>query len=71
MHITGKLVVANKSIEVNFMDGDAITAHTCSNQIVFPRGAFTDTTESFEIFAAGLKAVTSVSAQSPLSFNTV
>ena len=74
MHITGKLVVVKKSIQVEFMDGDdagAIVAHTCSSQIVFPRGAFSDTEESFQTFTMALKAVVAVSVESPLSFNLV
>ena len=74
MHITGKLVVTKKSIQVEFMDGDdagAIVAHTCSSEIVFPRGAFSDSKESFETFTMALKAVINVSVESPLSFNMV
>ena len=60
MHVTGKTTVKKKSIEVDFMEeSTAITAHTCSNLLVFPRNSsmFTDTEESFSNFNAALTAV--------------
>ena len=67
LHVTGKVMVSTRSIQVDFLDdSEAITAHTCSSLIVFPRGAFTD---SFEAFCAALKAV--ISSSSPLSFNMI
>lgn len=69
MHITGKAIPMKKSIQVLFVDDDpgAIVAHTCSNQIMFPRVSFPDTEEAFQNFVLALKAVIA----SPLSFNMV
>lgn len=67
LHVTGKVVASTRSIQVDFLDdSEAITAHTCSSLLVFPRGAFTD---SFEDFCAALKAV--ISNSSSLSFNMI
>lgn len=66
MYVTGKIMIAKKSIQVLFMDdSQAITAHTCSGLLVFPRGVF----RSYEDFSVALKAV--VSTRSSVSFNIV
>lgn len=63
MHVTGKIVVKPRSIKVNFTDSDgqsaaAISAHTCSNEITFPRDFIeNDTAESYELFSSALEAV--------------
>lgn len=65
-HVTGKLTVSKKSVQVDFLDdSEAITAHTCSNLIVLPRTA---AKVSYEEFCGALTAVISGSS---LSFNIV
>ena len=60
-HVTGKLHVVAKSIKVQFLDmGDehgAITAHTCSYELIFPRGFVEDTEQSYEFFSVALRAI--------------
>ena len=66
IHVTGKITVAKMSIQVSFMeDTQAIAAHTCTGQLVFPRGIL----GSYEDFALALKAV--IFPHSSLSFNMV
>ena len=70
MHVTGKLTVSKKSISVKFIDSDdvgAITTHTCSNEIIFPRGFVSDEKESYHNFCATIKSVT----RDKSSFNMV
>ena len=50
-------------------DSHAITGHTCSNLIIFPRGWLVDSEESFEAFCAAMKTV--IHGSSSLSFNMV
>ena len=67
-HITGASVAYKKSIKLDFMGEDDVgvfSAHTCSNTIVFPRGCFADTSESFALFKVAMKSLIS----SPPSFN--
>ena len=57
-------VPVKKSIQMEFVGGDsigAITAHTCSSQLMLPRGVFTDTEESYLSFAMTIKSVVSCS----------
>jgi len=69
IHVTGKVMVSKRSIQVDFMDDSpAISVHTCSGLLVLPRGAFMDSVESFENFCTAMNAVIS---SSPLSFNMV
>ena len=58
---------------MDFVDGEevgAITAHTCANTIIFPRGVFVDTSESYELFREAMKAVIGLPAFN-LEFNMV
>ena len=66
-HVTGAAVAYRHSICLDFMDNDknaVISAHTCANTIVCPRGAFNS--EDFELFEVAIKAVIGIPA---LSFN--
>ena len=72
LHVTGKSIPAKKSIQVDFMDGGddgAISAHTCSSLITFPRGMIsTDDSKSYDFFKTALTTV--MSSPGELSFNT-
>lgn len=63
IYATGKRTVSR--VQINFLnDSEAISAHTCSNLIVFPnRSGF----ESFDDFCTSFEAVMSAS----LNFNIV
>ena len=68
LHVTGASYPSNKSVRVDFLDEDghgAITAHTCSKVISFPRGVFGD--DAFEFFKSALESVIT----SRFHFNTV
>ena len=58
-HITGSTIAREQSVQVYFMSDDhgTITAYICANQIVLPRGAFSDTPESYTIFKEAMEAV--------------
>ena len=58
-HITGSTIARKKSVQVDFLcdDHGVITAHTCANIIVLPRGVFTS--NSYELFKVAMKAVIS------------
>ena len=64
-HVTGTTAVFKESIKIDFDDIGAISAHTCSNLLVFPRGAFVDTQESYSLFKMAMKSFISA----PLTFN--
>ena len=65
MYVTGKKVPEKNSIQIDFLDGeDGIVVHTCSNQILLPRGA--QFIECFETFCMALRAVIG-----ELSFNMI
>ena len=60
-HITGSTITKKHHIRVDFMKDEhgAITAQTCGNLIILPRGAFSPTEVSYSTFKAAMKAVIS------------
>ena len=69
--MTGATVAEKNSIQLDFFDSDGygtISALTCSRVVMFPRGVFSNDSESYEKFKLAMIAVTGAS---PLSFNTV
>ena len=69
LHTTGASYVHPKSIRVDFIENEhgAISCHTCSKVIVFPRGVFSDTQESYHHFCLAVSSV----MENELDFNTV
>ena len=65
IHCTGSAYPQPRSICVEFIDcSDGISAHTCDKRIIFPRGAFDDST--YELFSATLMSLITTN-----TFNTV
>ena len=70
LHSTGSIFPHPNTIRVEFSDLDvhgAIAAHTCDKLLVFPKGVFEDTDQSFLTFKSALMAVVG----SDMTFNTV
>ena len=69
-HVTGTTAINKKGIKVCFMEDEhgAITAQTCGNLIVFPRGIFTCTEDDYRRFKLALSCVIIPGKK---SFNTV
>ena len=71
-HTTGSEIPRKPAIKVDFMQDEhgAITAHTCANTIILPRGTFMDESEeTMELFRVAMEAT--IQGGTKRAFNTV
>ena len=58
-HITGAEIARKRTIKVDFFQdvNGTICAHTCGNQIGYPRGVFVEGEESYASFEMAMRTV--------------